>query len=73
MAAKSARKSATTTTTRKPRRKKAEPKSRGLTVPAVASEAITPPPELVEGIPADGGEALSVYGEPPGGTGRPGS
>jgi ParB family chromosome partitioning protein len=67
MAAKSTRKSASSTTPRKPRRKKAEPRSRGLTVAEVVSEAITPPTELVEGIAQDGGEVLSVYREPLGG------
>ncbi|AKJ05714.1 ParB family chromosome partitioning protein [Archangium gephyra] len=65
MAAKSPRKKAATrTTTRKPRRKKAEPASKGLSAAEVASEAATPPVELVQGIQEDGGQVLSVYRDP---------
>jgi len=65
MAAKSARKAATkTTTTRRPRRKKAEPASKGLSAAEVASEAASPPTELLQGIQEDGGQVLSVYRDP---------
>ncbi len=64
MAAKSPRKKTATTTTRKPRRKKAEPASKGLNAAEVASEAATPPTELVQGIQEDGGQVLSVYRDP---------
>ncbi len=65
MAAKSARKAATkTTTTRRPRRKKAEPASKGLSTAEVASEAASPPTELMQGIQEDGGQVLSVYRDP---------
>ncbi|HYO73380.1 MAG TPA: ParB N-terminal domain-containing protein, partial [Archangium sp.] len=65
MAAKSPRKkAATSTTTRRPRRKKAEPASKGLSAAEVASEAATPPVELMQGIQEDGGQVLSVYRDP---------
>jgi ParB family chromosome partitioning protein len=54
------------TTPRKPRRKKVEAGSRGLTAAEVASEAATPPTELIQGIHADGGQVLSVYRDPQG-------
>ncbi|MCY1015382.1 ParB/RepB/Spo0J family partition protein [Pyxidicoccus sp. MSG2] len=69
-AAKSARKSATAkkpTTARKPRRKKAEPKSKGLTPAEVASDSVEYPTELLEAVRTDGGEVLGVYREPLGG------
>src|SRR3712207_4227755 len=68
-AAKSPRKKAATTTTtpRRPRRKKAEPASKGLSAAEVASEAATPPTELVQAIQEDGGQVLSVYRDPLGG------
>lgn len=65
-AAKSPRKKAATTT-RRPRRKKAEPASKGLSAAEVASEAATPPTELVQAIQEDGGQVLSVYRDPLGG------
>jgi ParB family chromosome partitioning protein len=65
MAAKSPRKkAATSTTTRRPRRKKVAPASKGLSAAEVASEAATPPVELVQGIQEDGGQVLSVYRDP---------
>jgi ParB family transcriptional regulator, chromosome partitioning protein len=64
MAAKKAGTRARSTTPRKPRRKKAEPRSRGLSAAEVASEAATPPTELIQGIHQDGGEVLSVYRDP---------
>ncbi|WP_163996783.1 ParB/RepB/Spo0J family partition protein [Pyxidicoccus caerfyrddinensis] len=69
-AAKSARKTATAkkpTTARKPRRKKAEPKSKGLTPAEVASDSVEYPTELLEAVRTDGGEVLGVYREPLGG------
>ncbi|WP_223635146.1 ParB/RepB/Spo0J family partition protein [Corallococcus sp. EGB] len=72
MAAKSARKSAApakskSATPRKPRRKKAEPKSRGLSAAEVASEAVAFPDALLQAVREDGGEVLSVYRDPLGG------
>ncbi|MDC0714895.1 ParB/RepB/Spo0J family partition protein [Stigmatella sp. ncwal1] len=64
MAAKKAATKARGTAVRKPRRKKAEPRSRGLSAAEVASEAATPPTELIQGIQQDGGEVLSVYRDP---------
>jgi ParB family chromosome partitioning protein len=64
MAAKKAGTKALSTTPRKPRRKKAEPRSRGLSAAEVASEAATPPTELIQAIQADGGQVLSVYRDP---------
>lgn len=64
MAAKKASTRARSTTPRKPRRKKAEPRSRGLSAAEVASEAATPPTELIQGIQQDGGEVLAVYRDP---------
>ena len=55
---------ARSTTARKPRRKKAEPKSKGLSAAEVASEAATQPTELIQGIQEDGGQVLSVYRDP---------
>ncbi|NMO17000.1 ParB N-terminal domain-containing protein [Pyxidicoccus fallax] len=69
-AAKSARKSPAakkTTTARKPRRKKAEPKSKGLSPAEVASDSVEYPTELLEAVRTDGGEVLGVYREPLGG------
>ncbi|WP_164015098.1 ParB/RepB/Spo0J family partition protein [Pyxidicoccus trucidator] len=69
-AAKSARKSATAkkpTTARKPRRKKAEPKSKGLSPAEVASDSVEYPIELLDAVHTDGGEVLGVYREPLGG------
>jgi ParB family chromosome partitioning protein len=69
-AAKSARKTATAkkpTTARKPRRKKAEPKSKGLSPAEVASDSVEYPTELLEAVRTDGGEVLGVYREPLGG------
>ncbi|MCP3163810.1 ParB/RepB/Spo0J family partition protein [Myxococcus qinghaiensis] len=76
MAAKSARKKtaaapkakpATPSTPRKPRRKKAVPKSRGLTPADVASDSVEYPLEILEAVRTDGGEVLGVYREPLGG------
>ena len=71
MAAKSARKSAAprskSATPRKPRRKKAEPKSRGLSAAEVASESVAFPDALLQAVREDGGEVLSVYRDPLGG------
>ncbi|AKQ67616.1 hypothetical protein A176_004528 [Myxococcus hansupus] len=70
MAAKSARKSPAakkTATPRKPRRKKAEPKSRGLSPAEVASDSVEYPTELLEAVREDGGEVLGVYRDPLGG------
>ncbi|MCY1034197.1 ParB N-terminal domain-containing protein [Corallococcus sp. BB11-1] len=71
MAAKSARKSAPakskSATPRKPRRKKAEPKSRGLSASDVASESVAFPDELLQAVRQDGGEVLAVYRDPLGG------
>ncbi|ADO71031.1 ParB/RepB/Spo0J family partition protein [Stigmatella aurantiaca] len=64
MAAKKAASKPRGTAVRKPRRKKAEPRSRGLSAAEVASEAATPPTELIQGIQQDGGEVLSVYRDP---------
>lgn len=64
MAAKKAATRARSTTPRKPRRKKAEPRSRGLSAGEVASEAAAQPTELIQGIHADGGQVLSVYRDP---------
>lgn len=69
-AAKSARKTATAkkpTTARKPRRKKAEPKSKGLSPAEVASDSVEYPTELLEAIRTDGGEVLGMYRDPLGG------
>ncbi|HLL04679.1 MAG TPA: ParB/RepB/Spo0J family partition protein [Myxococcaceae bacterium] len=55
---------ARSTTARKPRRKKAEPKSKGLSAAEVASEAAAQPTELIQGIQEDGGQVLSVYRDP---------
>ncbi|RKH18858.1 chromosome partitioning protein ParB [Corallococcus praedator] len=71
MAAKSPRKSAPakskSATPRKPRRKKAEPKSRGLSAADVASESVAFPDELLQAVRHDGGEVLAVYRDPLGG------
>ncbi|MGE6762532.1 ParB/RepB/Spo0J family partition protein [Corallococcus interemptor] len=71
MAAKSARKSAAprskSATPRKPRRKKAEPKSRGLSAAEVASESVAFPDALLQAVREDGGQVLSVYRDPLGG------
>ncbi|RKG64918.1 chromosome partitioning protein ParB [Corallococcus sp. CA054B] len=71
MAAKSARKSAPakskSATPRKPRRKKAEPKSRGLSAAEVASESVAFPDALLQAVREDGGQVLSVYRDPLGG------
>lgn len=70
MAAKSARKSPAAkkaATPRKPRRKKAEPKSRGLSPAEVASDSVEYPTELLEAVREDGGEVLGVYRDPLGG------
>ncbi|RKH59897.1 ParB N-terminal domain-containing protein [Corallococcus llansteffanensis] len=71
MAAKSARKSAPakskSATPRKPRRKKAEPRSRGLSAGEVASEAVAFPDDLLQAVREDGGQVLSVYRDPLGG------
>lgn len=69
-AAKSARKSATAkkpATARKPRRKKAEPKSKGLSPSEVASDSVEYPTDLLEAVRTDGGEVLGVYRDPLGG------
>ncbi len=55
---------ARSTTPRKPRRKKAEPRSKGLSAAEVASEAAAQPTELIQGIQEDGGQVLSVYRDP---------
>ena len=55
---------ARSTAPRKPRRKKAEPKSKGLSAAEVASEAAAQPTELIQGIQEDGGQVLSVYRDP---------
>ncbi|GHG74703.1 ParB/RepB/Spo0J family partition protein [Comamonas sp. JC664] len=70
MAAKSARKSPAAkkaATPRRPRRKKAEPKSRGLSPAEVASDSVEYPTELLEAVREDGGEVLGVYRDPLGG------
>ena len=64
MAAKKAGTKARSTTPRKPRRKKAEPRSRGLSAAEVASEAASPPTELIQAIQQDGGQVLAVYRDP---------
>lgn len=64
MAAKKAATKALSTTPRKPRRKKAEPRSRGLSPSEVASEAASQPTELIQAIQQDGGQVLSVYRDP---------
>ena len=53
-------------TTRKPRRKKAEPRSRGLS-PQDVAQAQDDGKALAEAIRGDGGEALAVYRDPLGG------
>ncbi|MBZ4417108.1 ParB/RepB/Spo0J family partition protein [Myxococcus sp. RHSTA-1-4] len=72
-AAKSTRKSATAkkpATVRKPRRKKAEPKSKGLSPAEVASDSVEYPADLtdlMEAVRTDGGEVVGVYRDPLGG------